>query len=74
MYILFCQQLHIVVMVLCHRFMYHSGGSKLEIPVEFPMELDPKEVCPDMIDEAPPLHLVAMVCHFGSKLFVHDCG
>ena len=48
--------------------MYHSGGSKLEIPVEFPMELEAKEVCPDTPIDAPPLKLVAMVCHFGSEL------
>lgn len=54
------------------RFMYHSGGSKLEIPVEFPMQLEAEDVCSDSQGCAQPLNLVAMVCHFGSKLLVSE--
>lgn len=51
-----------------HRFMYHSGGSKLELPVEFPFQLEAEEVCSTLDGERSPLELVALVCHYGSKL------
>ena len=48
------------------RFMYQSGGAKLEIPVEFPLRLEAKDVCSISPPDAQPLHLTAIVCHFGS--------
>lgn len=47
--------------------MYQSGGAKLEIPVEFPLRLEAKDVCSISPPDAQPLHLTAVVCHFGSK-------
>lgn len=53
--------------VICRRFMYHSGGAKLEMPVEFPLRLEAKDVCSISPPNTQPLHLAAIVCHFGSK-------
>ena len=50
-----------------HRFVYHgTTGSKVDAPVSFPLELDPRLVSHDchMTD---PLELAACVCHFGCK-------
>ena len=59
---------HSLIAPLIHRFMYHSGGSKLELPVEFPFQLEAEEVCSTLDGERSPLELVALVCHYGSKL------
>ena len=53
--------------IICCRFMYHSGGAKLEMPVEFPLRLEAKDVCSISPPNTQPLHLTAIVCHFGSK-------
>ncbi len=45
--------------------MYHSGGAKLEMAVEFPLRLEASDVC--STHPAHPLRLTAVVCHFGSK-------
>ena len=47
--------------------MYHNSGTKLDMPVEFPFELDASEVCPNLPADVKTLSLVAVVCHFGSK-------
>lgn len=48
------------------RFAYLTSGSKLEAAVEFPLELDPSQVC-GVEACSPSLHLVGCVCHSGSK-------
>ena len=45
--------------------MYHSGGAKLEMAVDFPLRLEASDVCSAL--DAQPLDLTAIVCHFGSK-------
>lgn len=45
--------------------MYHSGGAKLEMAVDFPLRLEASDVC--SAPDAQPLHLTAIICHFGSK-------
>jgi ubiquitin C-terminal hydrolase len=52
------------------RFMYHgTAGSKVDAPVTFPLELDPRLVSHDChVTES--LALAACVCHFGSL----NCG
>ena len=49
------------------RFMYHgTAGSKVDAPVTFPLELDPRLVSHDChVTES--LALAACVCHFGCK-------
>ena len=50
--------------------MYHSGGrsSKLEMPVEYPSQLKAQDICSSSNAETTALKLVALVCHYGSKL------
>ena len=48
--------------------MYHSGGAKLEMPVEYPLRLEASSISPAP-EDAHPLHLAAIVCHFGSKAY-----
>ena len=49
------------------RFVYHgTAGSKVDAPVTFPLELDPRLVSRDChVTES--LALAACVCHFGCK-------
>lgn len=58
------------VSLLSCRFMYHGGGSKLEVPVDFPQTLKVQDVCSLSSSNDDCLHLVAMVCHFGSELVI----